>query len=347
MADQIFVTDEDILFACTNEDEYHLIVLPTEKCNFKCLYCYERHDVGKMSPATVRSLKALVNRIAPQVSHFSLDWFGGEPLLGLSIIQEVNACALEACRSGKNGKFRSAITTNGYLLDSVTFRSLLDLEVREYQITLDGIGAEHDKTRIQRNGAGSFDQIWSNLEQMSRADGEFRILLRLHVAEHNIANVRDTISHIKSTFGHDGRFRIFLKGIQDLGGYGSNFAAGVAVADGDSRVASIERELEGDRPFWHPNSICHASKFNSFIIRADGKISKCTTALYDDANIIGRLLDDGRMSIDREKTLLWSRGLFSMDRDTLYCPLGGIHQAACDGCGSKSRAASQAIRVPA
>jgi uncharacterized protein len=347
MADQVFVTDEDILFACTNEDEYHLIVLPTEKCNFKCLYCYERHDVGKMSPSIVRSLKALIGRVAPQVSNFSLDWFGGEPLLGLSIIQDVNAVALEACRSGKNGKFRSAITTNGYLLDQATFRSLLSLEVREYQITLDGIGAEHDKTRIQRNGEGSFDRIWSNLQDMSREEGQFRVLLRLHVTESNIASVRSTISHIKDAFGHDPRFRIFLKGIQDLGGYGSNFASRVAVADGDDRIASIERELHGDQPFWHPNSICHASKFNSFIIRADGKISKCTTALYDDVNIIGRLLDDGRMSMDREKTLRWSRGLFTMDRDTLYCPLGGIHEAGCEGCGPRAEAPVEAVRASA
>jgi uncharacterized protein len=278
----------------------------------------------------------LIAKNIPKVSHLSIDWFGGEPLLGMSVIREVNGFAKGFIeRSGSTTALRSAITTNAFLLGLDIFSELLGLGVTEYQISLDGPKEMHDKTRVQVNGGGSFDRIWKNLTQMTQVDGEFRILLRVHVTEDNIESVPELLDTIKKTFGHDSRFKIFLKAIQNLGGYGSEFASAVGLDEDDSRLARMEEELRGPNEFWHPNSICHASKFNSFIIRADGRVSKCTTALYDDINMIGRLRRDGSLDLDRDKVLAWSRGLFTMDRDILYCPLGGIHKhAACTQCGA-------------
>jgi uncharacterized protein len=328
------VHDDDVLFACTNDDEYHLIILPTEKCNFHCSYCYEKHDVGRMSPTVVNSIKLLLSRNMGGISHLSIDWFGGEPLLGVPVIKDINGFAQNFIQStGSKVDFRSAITTNAYLLSQPLFKELLTLGVCEYQISLDGPKSIHDSTRVKLDGSGTFDRIWSNLVQMSDTEGQFRVLLRVHVTQDNIDKVPELLDTIKTTFGRDSRFKIFLKAIQNLGGYGSEYAASKGLPENDVKLGAIEQELRGPNEFWHPNSICHASKFNSFIIRADGKISKCTTALYDDVNMIGTLEPDGRMNLDREKVLRWSRGLFTMDRDVLYCPYGGIHKD-CSSCDS-------------
>lgn len=329
------IRDDDILFACTNNDEYHLIILPTEKCNFHCAYCYEQHDVGRMSPRIVQGVKNLLSKNIGTVSHLSVDWFGGEPLLGASIIKDINRFVQDfISKTGAKTNFRSAITTNAYLLLPQLFEELLACGVNEYQISLDGPREMHDSTRVRADGAGTFDVIWSNLQNMSACNGDFTVLLRVHVTQQNIDRVPELLENIKLTFGHDRRFKIFLKAIQNLGGYGSEFAASVGLLENDAKLAELERDLRGPNEFWHPNSICHASKFNSFIIRADGKVSKCTTALYDEVNVIGRLEADGRMILDREKVLKWSRGVFSMDREVLYCPYGGIHKADCTSCKS-------------
>ncbi|WP_141340259.1 radical SAM protein [Bradyrhizobium sp. USDA 3458] len=340
--DALHVTDSDILFACTNSDEYHLIILPTEKCNFHCSYCYEDHSVGKMSREVAESVKLLLARNIPRVSHLSIDWFGGEPLLGMSVIRDLNGFAKDFIgRNGLATELRSAITTNAFLLGPDVFAELLDLGVSEYQISLDGPKEFHDRTRVQVNGGGSFDRIWRNLMHITSVRGDFRILLRVHVTEENIDAVPDLLRSIKESFGHDDRFKIFLKAIQNLGGYGAEFAGSVGLDENDPRLALMEKELRGPNEFWHPNSICHASKFNSFIIRADGRVSKCTTALYDDINIIGRLQRDGSLDLDREKVLAWARGLFDMNRDVLYCPLGGIHKhSACSQCEASGPAAA-------
>ena len=40
-----------------NTERCKLILFPTEKCNFRCLYCYEDHVGEKMSSDTISSIK--------------------------------------------------------------------------------------------------------------------------------------------------------------------------------------------------------------------------------------------------------------------------------------------------
>ena len=70
--------------------------------------------------------------------------------------------------------------------------------------------------------------------------------------------------------------------------------------------------------------ICHAANGNSFIVRSDGRLSKCAVALSSPDNYVGRLLEDGRVKIDERKANLWMRGLWSEDKTELACPLIGI-----------------------
>lgn len=62
---------------------WHLILNPTQDCNFRCWYCYEKHPKGRMQPETMERVKRLVDNIFDkgEIKHFSLGWFGGEPLL--------------------------------------------------------------------------------------------------------------------------------------------------------------------------------------------------------------------------------------------------------------------------
>ena len=65
-------------------------------------------------------------------------------------------------------------------------------------------------------------------------------------------------------------------------------------------------------------------RMNGFTIMPDGRLMRCTVALYNNKNIVGKLSTDGSLGIDREKALWWSRGLFSGNPDELACPLRAI-----------------------
>ncbi|HEY0068405.1 MAG TPA: hypothetical protein VGE04_00395, partial [Chloroflexia bacterium] len=66
--------------------------------------------------------------------------------------------------------------------------------------------------------------------------------------------------------------------------------------------------------------VCYASKPNSLMIRADGSIGKCTVALYDTRNALGRILPNGTLDIDSSKLRLWANGFATLDPDELACP---------------------------
>lgn len=52
-------------------------------------------------------------------------------------------------------------------------------------------------------------------------------------------------------------------------------------------------------------AVCYAGMKNNFIIRADGRIQKCTLVLEDPMNTIGYIDSDGMMHIDEEKHKKW------------------------------------------
>jgi uncharacterized protein len=72
-----------------------------------------------------------------------------------------------------------------------------------------------------------------------------------------------------------------------------------------------------------PGNFCFASRPNSFVIRASGDIGKCTVALSDPANSIGRIHGDGTLEVRSEALAPWLRG-WRGDPDALKCPLIGL-----------------------
>ena len=89
----------------------------------------------------------------------------------------------------------------------------------------------------------------------------------------------------------------------------------------------LETRFEAQAKKWFPANnfkgegyVCYACKGNSLVIRADGSIQKCTVALYDKRNTIGRLNDDGTLSINQEKYRSWLQPLFQGTDSDLQCP---------------------------
>ena len=144
--------------------QLELTILPTEKCNLDCIYCYEDFKIGKMDAKYVEAIKKLINIRAPELEKLTIQWFGGEPLLGYSIIMDIMHHVNELQNLYSRIKLISTITTNAYLLSPNKLSELVSLGVNEYQITFDGDKTEHDKLRIRRGDmGGSFDNIWNNI----------------------------------------------------------------------------------------------------------------------------------------------------------------------------------------
>jgi uncharacterized protein len=312
----------------------HLILMPTEACNFRCTYCYETFQLKRMQPEIVRGIKSLLSRRAPDLSHLSLAWFGGEPLLALDIMEDILLHVQGLRRRAPGMKLSSDITTNAYFLNRRTFERLLALGVTGYQISFDGPREWHDRKRVLADGSGTFDRIWNHLGAMQEVPDDFSVLVRIHVDAENHQAVPEFIDQFASAFGKDPRFKLFIRTLDRYGGPNDHCLPVLQGERGRAIVAGL-RQYASDKGVaifsTQGIAICYAAKPNSFLVRADGRLNKCTVALDDPGNTVGRLREDGRAEVDSALVNDWMRGFYSGDEESLRCPMKGFADRALRG----------------
>lgn len=120
-------------------------ILPTTACNARCTYCYEAGlKPVSMSPETVEQTLAYILRSRRPDKKLHLQWFGGEPLLGVGVIDRIT----EGLRAA-GVEYRSGFTTNGSLIDDAVIEKMTGpWNTHSVQITIDG--TEESYLRIKR-----------------------------------------------------------------------------------------------------------------------------------------------------------------------------------------------------
>jgi uncharacterized protein len=309
-------------------DRLHLILLPTERCNFRCTYCYEDFTIGRMNAATIEGVKRLVEHRLDELQSLTISWFGGEPLLARTVVEDISEYIVRVTAAHQDVHYDADITTNGYLLDSATVTRLAELGIGLFQISLDGPESFHDQTRVRANGQGSFRQIWNNLLAIRDGTADVHVMLRIHLTPANLPSMQEFLVQIRETFLGDTRFSVLLKPVEHLGGPNDDSIEIISQEDRPRVLAELEALVieGGDAGRLYPApSICYASNSNSLMIRANGLVGKCTVALTDPANTIGRLTQDGSLIIDNQRLRPWLRGWESHDLAVLECPYNSLH----------------------
>jgi uncharacterized protein len=126
----------------------HLFITVTDRCNLGCSYCYEeKSDWINMTPETQETLKLWIDKfLDPSTTHFSVTWFGGEPLMNLPAIENLNAHIQQRCNE-RNITYYHMIITNGTLIPDRVADRLAATGLSTAQITVDGFKDDHDKSR--------------------------------------------------------------------------------------------------------------------------------------------------------------------------------------------------------
>lgn len=68
----------------TQSEIVKVTVLPTERCNFVCLYCFTYKKTNRfMKPETYERIHQLIEKGNWGCKSFKINWFGGEPTIRL------------------------------------------------------------------------------------------------------------------------------------------------------------------------------------------------------------------------------------------------------------------------
>ncbi len=296
-----------------------ITILPTEKCDFDCVYCFEEFKLGLMQQPVVDGVKNLISTRISDLSSLNIMWYGGEPMLAYPIIVNIME-HIATIRPGGVDLY-SEMTTNGYNLTGEKFSRLVDLGVKNYQITFDGDRNEHNKLRTRKNRKLTFDVIFDNVTLQHHTDLDFNIKVRMHVNQGNQDSMRGLLRRFKLVVGRDPRYEFNLRGLINLNGREEMDSL---VMPQNSNVVQelidMARDMGLKTSFRDPEYVCYASKPNSYIVRPNGGLLKCGVHLYNQSNTIGHLNSDGSIEINSALAEQWSRGLLSGNRLELSCP---------------------------
>ncbi|NJM14762.1 MAG: radical SAM protein [Bacteroidales bacterium] len=164
------------------DGEAQLFFVPTYACNFKCAYCYQdgyKNEPNGLNTEVIDAFFSYVNQTFSLKKHY-ITLFGGEPLLNAPKYRENILYFLTRARElGKS----VSIVTNGYNLQSY-LPYLHQRDIREIQVTLDGIGHAHDTRRPLLSGEQTYQAIVQGIDAALKAG--FTINLRVVVDAGNI-----------------------------------------------------------------------------------------------------------------------------------------------------------------
>ena len=314
------------------EDRLHLILMPTEKCNFRCVYCYEDFLHGRMSQQVIDSVVHMVKRQATDLRTLSISWFGGEPLTAFDVIKEISHRVISICKEHQI-KYNAGMSTNGYLLTDQMLERCLSLQISRFQITLDGPAEAHDALRVLVGGGGTFDTILANLRSMRDGEGDFHVKIRVNFTPATISQIPGFLKFMGREFSGDPRFSIYFRGVGCWGGEHDHLIKTCDQMTADNHeiqfmLLALEEGFGLDawkhtmQPF---GSVCYAADPRSYVIGSDGTIYKCTLAFDDPRNQIGKITSDG-MSINEQLHRLWTLSGEETDTDCQMCAFRPVCQ---------------------
>jgi sulfatase maturation enzyme AslB (radical SAM superfamily) len=192
----------------------------TERCNFRCSYCYQARGRRTMTPATLeKALDVCLPRLADPADIY---FYGGEPLLAFDLIRRAVESVEKRLKARRRVRF--GLTTNGSLIDGERLDFFRDHAFR-IMVSYDGTAQE-----IARR-PGSSAGVLAALKRLLGSRG-----IRV---ETNSVFTPATVRHLSSTV------RILHKlGVPKIHLAFSNLEPWPARA-----LAALERELADARRF--------------------------------------------------------------------------------------------------
>ena len=150
---------------------FELTISPTQECNYCCPYCYVQKRDGFMSEQVQDKIVEFVcdqYEEAP-FKRFRVNWYGGEPLLGIDVMERLSAAFISFCRA-RNVTYQGHILTNASLADEKMVGRLVEnCGIVSVMPTLSGEGAMQDAQRPAKDGSKNFDVIMRNIDLMAKA----------------------------------------------------------------------------------------------------------------------------------------------------------------------------------
>lgn len=314
-------------------DILQLILLSSEECNFRCIYCSQEFKRGAMAPWVRTGVRKFVEERITKLRGLEITWFGGEPMLGYEVIEEL-APFFRDLANHHGVAYESRMTTNAYLLSPERSRKMVEWGITSYQITIDGTALQHDSHRPLRRGGRTYQTIIDNIIAMRNLEYAFSIRLRVNFDKTNVDKLTPLFESLRDLVGSDPRYVLAFHPVGrwggphdqelDICGTKESFIHQRRLRE-EARSFGLSTEPIYDQLIPRPQNVCYAARPYSYIIGADGKVMKCTVALdTEPKNIVGKITEAGVLKLNLDRFAKWVKPYYVSDsvcRECFFVPV--------------------------
>lgn len=283
-----------------NASTYDLTILPSLDCNLRCWYCFEKHIYGShMTTAIEENIVSHVKYIFEtneNLTHLSVELFGGEPLLYFE--KELYPLLLRLKTYIENiGKHISFFfITNAVCIEEKHIPLFANLNA-SFQISVDGYKNKHDKVKfIPDSKEGTYDKVINIIYKLTEQIENVFINLRINYDDNTLLHIDGIIRDLLDV--NRKKIQIHLERVWQTSGK----------VDSSNQVLKniINLLIANDfnvsyMNFSRRSFSCKASKKQQAVISYDGKVYKCCGRDFTDTHAVGELQNNGQIKWDNEK----------------------------------------------
>lgn len=167
----------------SGNEAFSIYIIISRKCNFRCSYCWNNH--GQFSKLNADDLPTSIGtntidntlkfiKREKNMRNITINLYGGEPLLEWSMIKYF----LEETRTlSREKNIRVILETNGSLLNDARVDWLYKYKkFLHINVSIDGTRDQHNKSRYDTLGIGTYDLVLNNLELIKNSGLEHSVL---------------------------------------------------------------------------------------------------------------------------------------------------------------------------
>lgn len=164
-------------------------ILTTTACNAKCFYCYEAGVTAEnMSLQTAKDVCTFIENRSKGMKKIQIQWFGGEPLINLSVIDYIEG-RIQSFGRQEGIEIYSTMITNGILFqDDLIYRATKVWKIRKVQISLDGQNKEYAKRKGISEKENTLQVVIHNIRELLL--NGIKVTIRLNYDKFNLESIK-------------------------------------------------------------------------------------------------------------------------------------------------------------
>lgn len=299
--DEVFRVDllrKRKIYTYPEDGNIDIEILPTQKCNARCFYCFEKGlQPITMSKSIIDDTVDFISKRAEKCKNLKYIWFGGEPLLGESVIDRIILGVNH--KIGNRISYSSSITTNGSMISQKLINKFIGIwRVNDILISLDGYKDEHGR-RKGIVGLQADDLYMHTLQRIEMLlQHEIDTTCRINLDKENYYHLDDILKDLELFKDHS-RFHIQVTTLRNR-----------LIKKPDAEKYFFPHEYEEfyenvinalfKHGFYDDSNMfslvprrnysnCIACSLNKIIINSSGDLYKCIQYPMDEDNCVGNV----------------------------------------------------------